>query len=46
MMQLWSLKLKSGSIALKMAECRRTVTSAPGDRQLVEMLMSLTKCGH
>jgi hypothetical protein len=41
-----SLNLKSGSTALKMAVCRRTVTSAPGDRQRAEMLMSLTKCGH
>jgi hypothetical protein len=27
------IKLKSGSIALKMAQCRPAVTSVPGDRQ-------------
>jgi hypothetical protein len=43
MMQWGSLKLKSGSAAIKMAACQWTVTSILGDRQRAEMLMSLTK---
>jgi hypothetical protein len=41
MMQWGSLKLKNGSTALKMAACRRTVTSVPGDCQRAEMLTDL-----
>jgi hypothetical protein len=38
--------IKSGSNALRMAACRRTVTSVPEDLQRAEMLMPLAECRH